>query len=102
VSYLDAIVLARQIESDYPQYSITVVPLPDGYGVNVSWWRITYDKYCCVEYSTFVRMAEKHGFENDLEDTGLLIKPIEYSFLIKSKSQWALHTTLANAAREAA
>ena len=93
MKYSEATVLAKRIKSEYPQYSPVVVPLTDGlgYGVNISWWTFRYDTYCCLDYARFVKYAQESDFEVDIPDNGKLIKPVQHTYLLKSKAHWALH-----------
>jgi len=89
--YSEATELAARIRYEYPQFSsVDVIPVRQGYAVVISRWEFRHDRYCCIEYKKFKQVAEAHGFETDLSDNGMLIRPIERTVTIHSPGQWAL------------
>ncbi len=91
MQFLEATVLATQIRSKYPQYSsVDVVPVGREYAVVISRWVVKHDRFCCIEYKKFMQQAEEHGFEVDIPDNGMLLKPLENTTTIMYPGEWAI------------
>ncbi len=93
----EAIELAAQIKLEFPQLSVTVVPLRSGgYGISIWWYTFRYDRYNGFEYDEFVQRAAANGFVMDVLDNGMLVLPEEHDFIITDPIQWTVIETVSS------